>query len=502
MARLAVLISGCSVFLVASWAMVAIHQANHSIARVPQAAQGARSRTTGNRDAFPADGARADALGRQARLQQPPGRDGRREELERNGRQAQAAKKKRMGARGISVDRKNIVETVEMEDLRAPPGRLWIPAALSGPINNKGGDPLFNVLVAYCQLDMVAYHKSPWLFAMGAFHQRTSGCLDDPSLTRTYRLSSLKRVLEENPDEFMDPTGFIYHETRCGSTLSANMMAAVPSNIVHSETPPPIAVLNLCAGNGKCPDGMGNELVRTVFRLMGPVHDGHTNLFFKFQSSKFVEAIEDAWPETKWIYLFRDPLEVMASNLKGAWRKQQANRPNNSTMPLQYNLGGPCVRGVKGKKTPGSKPKPPSRETLATACAKQLESLNEVALKQIEGGSPNGLAVEYRQLPEVMTEYVYPEWFEMGTSEDDRSEFKRWMEPVTHVYSKGMATLAEGAVSKEYEQGMDLKVKEEGSDETMRAAAATMCENYRTLVKLQRWRKPQEGNTMGTCDVR
>lgn len=31
----------------------------------------------------------------------------------------------------------------------------------------------------------------------------------------------------------MDPSGFIYHETRCGSTLSANMMAAVPTNIVH-----------------------------------------------------------------------------------------------------------------------------------------------------------------------------------------------------------------------------------------------------------------------------
>lgn len=47
----------------------------------------------------------------------------------------------------------------------------------------------------------------------------------------------------------------------------------------------------------------------------------------------------------------------------------------------------------------------------------------------------------------VMTEYVYPEWFGMGTSEDEQSKFKRWMEPVTHVYSKGMATLAEGAVS-------------------------------------------------------
>lgn len=47
----------------------------------------------------------------------------------------------------------------------------------------------------------------------------------------------------------------------------------------------------------------------------------------------------------------------------------------------------------------------------------------------------------------VMTEFVYPEWFGMGTSEANRSEFKRWMEPVTHVYSKGMATVVENAIS-------------------------------------------------------
>lgn len=67
-----------------------------------------------------------------------------------------------------------------------------------------------------------------------------------------------------------------------------------------------------------------------------------------------------------------------------------------------YNLGGPCVRAVKGTKIPGGKSKPPTPDRLVNACAKQLESLNEVALKQIQGGSPNGLAVEYRQLPEVM----------------------------------------------------------------------------------------------------
>ncbi len=49
---------------------------------------------------------------------------------------------------------------------------------------------------------------------------------------------------------------------------------------------------------------------------------------------------------------------------------------------------------------------------------------------------------------------------------------------------------------------MDLKGKEEGSDEMMRAAAATMCDNYRTLVGLQRWRKEEQGDTMGTCGKR
>lgn len=49
---------------------------------------------------------------------------------------------------------------------------------------------------------------------------------------------------------------------------------------------------------------------------MGPIQDGHTHLFFKFQSSKYLPTVEKVWPDTKWIYLFRDPLEVIASNLK------------------------------------------------------------------------------------------------------------------------------------------------------------------------------------------
>lgn len=214
MPRLAVLLCGCSAVLVASWAMMATNQANQQPvpdqaiphAAVSEAPEVVPLRSEG--ESPPIREAKAEVSKLQERMQKHPagfdrfGMPDHRGELERG---AAPSRKKRAGMRGVNVDRKNIVETVELEDLRAPPGRLWIPAALSGVISRNGNDdPLFNVLVAYCQLDMVAYHESPWLYAMGTFHQRTSGCLDDPSLTRTYRLSSLKvsRCTEETPALF------------------------------------------------------------------------------------------------------------------------------------------------------------------------------------------------------------------------------------------------------------------------------------------------------------
>lgn len=41
--------------------------------------------------------------------------------------------------------------------------------------------------------------------------------------------------MRDHPEEFLEPSGFVYHETRTGSTLVANMLAHVPSNLVLSE---------------------------------------------------------------------------------------------------------------------------------------------------------------------------------------------------------------------------------------------------------------------------
>src|SRR6478736_6559388 len=41
----------------------------------------------------------------------------------------------------------------------------------------------------------------------------------------------------------IEPSGFIFHLSRCGSTLLSRMLAALPRNVVVSEPPPVNAVL-------------------------------------------------------------------------------------------------------------------------------------------------------------------------------------------------------------------------------------------------------------------
>lgn len=162
MARLALLVSACSIVLLAGWLIVGNFGGN-----VGDEPGDLPPRNGGGVSPKP-----------QRNLFQPPIK------------KSMLPKKKQI-MRGVMVDRSSIVETVSLQDLEAPPGRLWIPASVAGPIDKNKPEPLFNVLVAYCQLDMASYHEKPWEYAMGTFHQRQSGCLDDQSLVRTYRLSSL-----------------------------------------------------------------------------------------------------------------------------------------------------------------------------------------------------------------------------------------------------------------------------------------------------------------------
>ena len=127
----------------------------------------------------------------------------------------------------------------------------------------------------------------------------------------------------------LHPAGFVFHESRCGSTLVANALAAMDpmKNRVYSESAPPIAALKLCGIDGElCSKETAAELFRDVVYMMrrtdNPVEE---NVFFKIQSmgTKYIDTFLRAYPETPWIFVFRDPVQVMMSQLK--YGPQRAN---------------------------------------------------------------------------------------------------------------------------------------------------------------------------------
>lgn len=101
----------------------------------------------------------------------------------------------------------------------------------------------------------------------------------------------VQAYVEAHPDEFLMPTGFIYHETRTGSTLVANMLAHVPTNLVMSEHS---IAENPIRGCANCSPSQTSELLQLLLRLLATAKDGHTNAFFKFSDATGIHSVSES----------------------------------------------------------------------------------------------------------------------------------------------------------------------------------------------------------------
>lgn len=119
------------------------------------------------------------------------------------------------------------------------------------------------------------------------------------------------------------PTGLIFHMSRCGSTLLCRLLGASPANIVLSECSPLDAALRAFPGRVSDSDRV-SWLRALVSALAQPSRHAHAqHLFIKFDcwNIAHLPLIRHAFPETPWIFLYRDPLEVLLSHLHipAAW---------------------------------------------------------------------------------------------------------------------------------------------------------------------------------------
>ena len=109
--------------------------------------------------------------------------------------------------------------------------------------------------------------------------------------------------------------GLVFHMSRCGSTLVAQMLAAVPGHAVSSEPEPLDAVLRWSAESGASVDE-AIMAIRAMVAALGRVrYPGGQRHFIKLEvwHTLFLPLLRQAFPATNWVYLHREPAEVLVS---------------------------------------------------------------------------------------------------------------------------------------------------------------------------------------------
>ena len=170
------------------------------------------------------------------------------------------------------------------------------------------------------------------------------------SLTEPFFQQTVDKIRAEHPDrherfteydtlvqlafDSVSPSGFIFHSSRCGSTLLANACRAIDGAIVLSE---PAAVDKLVVrfitdtDEHRTKETLYSIFLRAVVSALGQKRTGNERyLFVKFAccSVSQIERIRRIWPNVPWVFLYRDPVETIVSNMQNlpAWLQDEDHR--------------------------------------------------------------------------------------------------------------------------------------------------------------------------------
>jgi hypothetical protein len=211
-------------------------------------------------------------------------------------------------------------------------------------------------------------------------------------------ISRLADWLRDHPA--LRPSGFIFHMSRCGSTLVSQMLAALDRTVVVSEAAPIDAVVR---GRDARPDlgdaEHGRWLAWMIAALGQPRTGNETDYFIKLDCwhTLALPLFRRVFPDVPWIFLYRDPVEVLVSQLR---------------MP-----GIHMIPGMLGPNLFGLEPFI-DHETRQDYCARVLARICEPVLDHHPDGA--GLLVNYRQLPQALWTTIMPH-FRADCGERDRA---------------------------------------------------------------------------------
>jgi hypothetical protein len=180
----------------------------------------------------------------------------------------------------------------------------WIPLRLYW----SGGEPI----VEWCYLGSAPL-SDPFLVA--TIHRAVHTPFG--SLFRRHtRMSALERWRELSPG--VPPAGFIFHSSRCGSTLISRMLAQLSGNLVLSEPEPVTAIVHSKFRAPNASQELRVQWLRNIVSALGQRRGHERSLFVKVEPHDLfmLPLFRMAYPEVPWLFVYRDPVEVLVSNLR------------------------------------------------------------------------------------------------------------------------------------------------------------------------------------------
>ena len=220
-----------------------------------------------------------------------------------------------------------------------------------------------------------------------------------------YRTGLHDLIAQAETLKSLAPAGFIFHMSRCGSTLVAQMLAALSDSIVISEAAPLDAVVQLARGLS---DDDAVRALRAMVLAFGRKRSGQEQRYvvkLDCWHTLSLPLFRRAFPDVPWVFLYREPVEVLVSQLR---------QRGMQTVPQYFPPG---FYGIAADE-------PTTEEDY---CARVLAAVCRPIIARHEtygADSGAGLVLNYRELPGAVGSAILPH-FCMTCSEAERDGMRR-----------------------------------------------------------------------------
>ena len=292
---------------------------------------------------------------------------------------------------------------------------------------SSGDVPYTNVMASFCQLSWTAQQtdaKRVPLFEN--LRERSFMCPDTLVQVDLYEIARQAEAYDSGTNKFaatnkpkglqqVTPTAVVFHESHAGSTLTSSLLATSDPQHVHvySEAPATHTALMACDTDVHCDLGAQEQLIKDVFYLMGRMNrPAHQHVFYKFNSEaiRSIDIFRKAFPSVPWVFLYRNSIEVMASQLHGY---------QDSALLLPDKDVPSCLRDRYNQwqhpmllKVVNFHNRTVSSLTAEEYCAAHLASLAQSALTENEKASSfwaKHMFINYEDLPFILWDKVIPD---------------------------------------------------------------------------------------------